>query len=235
MQEETKQEKTSAITPTYDRYCAFLDFALKVAIDEYKLMRFDRDASQSSYIKQSLYLTLSMSAVLGAIISQTPYLSPDALLHGATGLHLLGLCLSIALCLFAFAYGVWCLRGENYGQVPVVANSFSEYVATAYGDDESPNTDQAKLDWLDSLDKSIEEVEKNITKKGRKIRLLNKVILSAFVIGALSSTALFSNTLMENYVQARAQSVCSSEAQDTFKRQSSIGAQNDQKIDNKRQ
>ena len=186
---------------TYNEYYKLLDVVLKAALDELKLRSIDRRGAQDAKLRQLLYLCIVMMTFICGVVVMTPYWSGDkAVLHGASGWHMALLFVSFALCVGGGIYGVWSLMGERGGSVPIIPE-YTDILRKGYGADGSGKPYEAALEWLQNTDSALDEYASLISSKGKKIRTLNWTILCAAGCAAFAAFALFSTTLLENYVR----------------------------------
>lgn len=216
MQEEAKKETTSCESEekevTYNEYYKLVDVVLKASIEELKIRSIDRRNMQDSKIRQLIYLCVTLCTAIGTVITLTPFWAgKGAVLSAAQPWHLFLLCIAFILSAVGFIYGVWALMGENGGVVPI-EKEYAQILRDGYGADHSGTTYEASISWLDRIDTSLDEYESLIVEKAKKIRTLNKIVLGAAGCAAVASVALFSTTLLDNYVKHQAEVLCAEAA-----------------------
>ena len=193
---------------TFDQYYKLTDMVMKAALDELKIRSIDRRNMQDAKLRQLIYLCISLTAAVSAVITLTPYWAgKDAALGGASPWHLALLCVSFLLGASGFIYGAWALMGENGGTVPIV-DEYAQILRDGYGPDEGGKPYEATIAWLQKTDRALEEYRGLISAKARKIRTLNKIVLCAAGCATVAVVALFSTTLLENYVREEASAIC---------------------------
>lgn len=196
-------------TTTYNEYYKLVDVVMTAALDELKLRAIDRRNAQDAKLRQLLYLCLMLITSICGMVVLTPYWSGgNAVLHGATGWHMVLLSISFVLCVSGGVYGIWALMGERGGTVPIV-DEYMQILRNGYGEDGSGKPYEATIEWLKTTDSALEEFKIIISEKAQKIRTLNKIVLCAAGCAALAAFALFSTTLLENYVKHHQETVCS--------------------------
>lgn len=210
-QEESKKEEASNSSKnddTYNEYYKLTDVVVEAALDELKIRSIDRRSAQDAKIRQLIYLCITLCAAIGTVITMTQYWGgPGAVLHATQPWQLFGLCVSFLLCVAGFIYGVWALKGENDGTVPIV-EKYAQILRDGYGPDGSGKAYEATISWLQQTDEALDEYRDLISKKAKKIRTLNKLVLCAAVCAALVTAVLFASNLLENYVRQQAQALC---------------------------
>ena len=219
MQEETKTAAASGPSvensvETYNEYYKLVDVVQKAALDELKLRSIDRRNMQDAKIRQLIYLCITLCAAICTVITLTPFWSgQNAVLSAAQPWHLFMLCVAFLMSASGFIYGVWSLMGEKGGTI-LVEDEYAQILRDGYGPDGSGKAYEATIGWLQRIDVSLNDFMELIEIKAKKIRTLNKIVLGAAGCAAVASVALFSTTLLENYVQQQAEALCS-EAADT--------------------
>ena len=193
MQEEARKEMTSDDSEekvdTYNEYYKLVDVVQKAALDELKVRSIDRRNMQDAKIRQLIYLCITLCAAICTVITLTPFWSgKGAVLSAAQPWHLFMLCVAFILSAGGFIYGVWALMGEKGGAVPVEPE-YAQILRDGYG-----------------VDGNL------IGSKAKKIRTLNKIVLGAAGCAAVAAVALFSTTLLENYVKQQAEALCAEAA-----------------------
>lgn len=103
------------------------------------------------------------------------------------------------------------LMGEKGGAVPVEPE-YAQILRDGYGVDGSGKAYEATIDWLTRIDESLDIYADLIGSKAKKIRTLNKIVLGAAGCAAVAAVALFSTTLLENYVKQQAEALCAEAA-----------------------
>lgn len=201
MQEAEKAESSRNLS--YSEYYRLVDVVLKASLDELKLRSIDRRLAQDAKLRQILYLSITIAAAIGAIVTLTPYWNPvSAVLVQAQLWHMVLLAISFVICSVAFCFGVWALMGERGGAVPMVY-SYGNILVDGYGEDGSGRAYEAMLSWIERNDEDLEEYAQIIEAKAKKIRALNWMLVCAAGCATLAAFALFSTTIYENYVKQR--------------------------------
>ena len=216
MQEEARKEMTSGDSEerfdTYNEYYKLVDVVQKAALDELKVRSIDRRNMQDAKIRQLIYLCITLCAAICTVITLTPFWSgKGAILSAAQPWHLFMLCVAFILSAGGFIYGVWSLIGENGGIVPI-EGEYAQILRDGYGPDNSGKAYEATIDWLTRIDESLDIYADLIGSKAKKIRTLNKIVLGAAGCAAVAAVALFSTTLLENYVKQQAEALCAEAA-----------------------
>ena len=121
------------------------------------------------------------------------------------------LCVAFILSAGGFIYGVWALMGEKGGTI-LVEDEYAQILRDGYGPDGSGKAYEATIGWLQRIDVSLNDFTELIEVKAKKIRTLNKIVLGAAGCAAVAAVALFSTTLLENYVKQQFEALCSSTA-----------------------
>lgn len=216
MQEEARKEMTSGDSEerfdTYNEYYKLVDVVQKAALDELKVRSIDRRNMQDAKIRQLIYLCITLCAAICTVITLTPFWSgKSAVLSAAQPWHLFMLCVAFILSAGGFIYGVWSLIGENGGIVPI-EGEYAQILRDGYGPDNSGKAYEATIDWLTRIDESLDIYAGLMGAKAKKIRTLNKIVLGAAGCSAVAAVALFSTTLLENYVKQQAEALCAEAA-----------------------
>ena len=220
MQEETKTATASSaseeeVTDTYNEYYKLVGVVQKAALDELKIRSIDRRNMQDAKIRQLIYLCITLCAAICTVITLTPFWSGrDAVLSAAQPWHLLLLCVAFVLSAGGFIYGVWSLMGEKGGAI-LVEDEYAQILRDGYGPDGSGKAYEATIDWLQRIDTCLSDFMDLIEAKAKKIRTLNWIVLGAAGCAAVASVALFSTTLLENYVQQQAEALCAEASSST--------------------
>lgn len=179
-------------------------------------------------LRQLIYLCITTCASVATIITQTPYWAgKSAALHGTETWQMLLLCLGFLISAGGFIYGTWALMGEHGGTVPVEAN-YTNILRDGFGPDGSQKPYESISAWLQRTDSALAEYRTIISQKAFKIRILNKIVLSAVGCAVIGAVAIFTNTLLDNYVKQQAETICtqssaSKEAGSTFGSNNSNG------------
>lgn len=216
MQEEARKEMTSGDSEerfdTYNEYYKLVDVVQKAALDELKVRSIDRRSMQDAKIRQLIYLCITLCAAICTVITLTPFWSgKSAILSAAQPWHLFMLCVAFILSAGGFIYGVWALMGEKGGTI-LVEDEYAQILRDGYGPDGSGKAYEATIGWLQRIDVSLNDFTELIEVKAKKIRTLNKIVLGAAGCAAVAAVALFSTTLLENYVKQQFEALCSSTA-----------------------
>ena len=101
--------------------------------------------------------------------------------------------------------------GEKGGTI-LVEDEYAQILRDGYGPDGSGKAYEATIGWLQRIDVSLNDFTELIEVKAKKIRTLNKIVLGAAGCAAVAAVALFSTTLLENYVKQQFEALCSSTA-----------------------
>lgn len=221
MQEEEKTEETKE-TPekkdSYSTFYGFCDVLIDKAFEERKYFSIDLYSSQISNIKQLIYLCATSATAISAVIVCTPYWAGDSAPLVENSLCFTLLIIGFILCIIGIFYGVYALRGEQGGILPLPLESYLDLASEAYGTNDSLKTYDAKMKLLNSLDQCIDFFRDKTTVKAKKIRTINMILMVGIGCAVAGTTALFSITLLENYyVKQRATEICTKK---------SVGVQN---------
>lgn len=206
MQEESKTLDTPN-NETYGEFNSFLQDLIKAGLDENKRLSVDLYNIQLAHIRQLIYLAITITAAISAVIVNTPQWRGEFVeVSGLSLFFFITLCLSLVLSVVAFIVGVISLRG---GDIPVIVEDYVDLADEALSADGCGKSTEARQKLLILINDSIQAHRNAIVQKASKIRALNPLILCAACCAAVSVLALFSTTLWSNYVQQRAVEICS--------------------------
>lgn len=232
MQQEAKTEETSNAPEngSYKDFYAFCDVLITRAFEERRYFSIDLYSAQIANIKQLIYLCATAATAISAVIVCTPYWAGESAPLVGNNLCFTLLIVGFLLCISGLFYGVFALRGEQGGILPLPLESYLGVASEAYGTDDSLKTYEAKMKLLDSLDQCIDFYKNKTTIKAKKIRKINLVLMVGIGCAVAGTTALFSITLLENYyVKQRAIEICTKKSGDIQSTQKSGGIQKAEK------
>ena len=211
MTEEITQEGSSfePEIKSYSHYKAFLDLITKSAFDEFKRRTIDGHGLQLAQIRQSIYLAITLATASAGVISTTPAWNGAIPGTWQEAVPIMVLAVAFLVSVFAFCFGIYALRGEFGGKVPVPVPSFINLACDAYGPDGQYAATNTQEQLVKSLQESIRAFSKMQASKGRKIRALNLLVQGAAICAALGVCAHFSTTLWSHYArEPRAEETC---------------------------
>ncbi|WP_289172445.1 hypothetical protein [uncultured Parasutterella sp.] len=201
MRQESKTEETfnAPKNDSYESFYSFCDVLINKAFEERKYFSIDLYSAQIANIKQLIYLCATAATAISAVIVCTPYWAGDSATLTSNNLCFILLIIGFTLCITGLFYGVYALRGEQGGILPLPLDSYLDAASEAYGTDSSFKTYEAKMKLLNSLDQCIDFFRDKTTIKAKKIRIINLVLMMGIGCAVAGTTALFSITLLENY------------------------------------
>lgn len=211
MQSKEKKECSSTYSPDdgYSDFYAFCDILLKQAFEERKYFSIDLYNSQISNIKQLIYLCATVATAISAVIVCTPYWGGDKAMLVKNSFCFSLLIIAFGFCILGLFYGVFSLRGEQKGVLPLPVGSYLDLATDAYGDNRSQKVYETKMELLNKLDECIDFFKNKTSIKAKKIRIINTILMIGIGCAIAGTTALFSITLLENYyVKQRATEIC---------------------------
>lgn len=199
MQAETG--KKGSFRNTYKEHEAFTEKMLKIALDERKMLAIDRHNLQIGHIRQSLYLSITLAGAVCAVAACTPYFNSKPVFSDAALWQVLMLGAALTLCIGAFLYGAYSLRGEIDGRVPKLdfmcpgVENFVDIVNWTHHPDGSGQADEMQGVFLSHVTMIVQEHYQMMEMKARKIRNLNAIVLAAASVAAIATLSLFSTSL----------------------------------------
>lgn len=222
MQAETG--KKSSFRNTYKEHEAFTEKMLKIALDERKMLAIDRHNLQLTHIRQSLYLSITLAGAVCTVAACTPYFNNKPVFADAALWQVLMLGTALVLCIGAFLYGAYSLRGEIDGRVPKLdfmcpgVENFVDIVNWTHHPDGTGQADEMQGIFLSHVTMIVQEHYRMMEMKARKIRNLNAIVFAAASIAAIATLSLFSTSLygkvygnqgieVSNFRQTRAETV----------------------------
>lgn len=174
-------------------------FVLKTAIDELRSIQLNGHQQQISAIKQSIYLLMTIATAVCAVVTCTPFWNGlDAPLSNAGNGCVLMFGLAFAICGVGFCYGVYALFGEKGGILCHDSEPYTELMQSATDDDQSRYKCAV---WACHLEASIQIASENVSKKGKKVRILNGIVLAAGFVFAVAICMSFLFTFFASSVQ----------------------------------
>lgn len=175
---------------TYKEYSSFVDFVLKTAIDEHKLLLVDLDNAQLGTLKQYLWLS---ALIIGAIASLIGYDQPQmASMNLPQAIYCAGLTIAASSATYAFIQSIRLMCDSN---IQPITHHYNQPLWDAFGDDESYKVLTGKQLWVDQISNNIRDARKNFNRIGRQMRPINHAIVFSAVLGALSTGLFFLNFL----------------------------------------
>lgn len=173
-----------------DKYQDSLKFIADKAFAEYHFLSMDHVKHQSSLLKTYLWLSSLTCAfqtslyykVLASEISTKVFSG-----HPDFWFHLFGL-ISIALSLGAFVLGSDTLRGRGESHFPI--SNFEELSDIAYNMASKPRSQILYPSMIKNLNAEINRQIKSTNLRGKKLRIMSRLIISSILFSVLATIAL---------------------------------------------
>lgn len=210
-----EETSNSPRSDNYESFYSFCDVLINKAFEERKYFSIDLYSAQIANIKQLIYLCATAATAISAVIVCTPYWAGNSAPLVGNSLCFTLLLIGFLLCIAGLFYGVFALRGEQGGILPLPLESYLDAASEAYGTDDSLKTYEAKMKLLNRLDECIDFFKNKTSIKAKKIRVINLILMIGIGCAVAGTTALFSITLLENYyVKQRAIEICTKKSGD---------------------
>lgn len=175
----------------WSEYNAFLDFTLKAAIDEHKLLLVDLDNIHTGVIKQYLWLS---ALIIGAIASLIGFDQPRfSSMNTVQAIYTAGLTVAAAVSIYAFILSVNLLSNSS---IAPITHHYGEQLSKAYGSDETDHVSVTKQNWILYISDIIERNRKEYNQCGIRSRTVNRAVVFSAVLSAFSAGLLLLEHLL---------------------------------------